>query len=186
MSTVARFSFDQYELMIEAGAFAGKHRQRVELIRGEIRQMSPIGAPHARFVDLLTRLSIELLPESRAWVRIQSTLAIPALDSAPEPDVLWLAPRDYSERHPEPQDALLVIEVADTTLALDLGEKALLYAEAGIVEYWVVNLIDRCVEVFREPSASGYSSHTTLRGNDEVRPVAFSDLALRPAALVKP
>jgi Uma2 family endonuclease len=183
MSSVAHFTLAQYELMARAGAFDGKHHQRVELIRGEIRQMTPIGFGHATVVDRLSRWSFESLPAQRAWVRIQGTLTIPALESAPEPDVLWLVPKDYSQGHPQPEDVLLLIEVAESSLGEDTGEKAQLYTEAGITDYWVVNLVDRCVEVFREPQPTGYQSRQTRRGDDPIHPLAFPDVVFRPAAL---
>lgn len=183
MSTVAHFTLAQYELMAEAGVFDGKHGQRVELIRGEIREMTPIGIQHGDVVDRLTRWSIENLPAERAWVRIQGTLTVPALESAPEPDVLWLVPKDYSQGHPGPEDVLLLIEVAESSLAEDTGEKAQLYAEAGIADYWVVNLVDNCVEVFRDPQPSGYTSRQTRRSDEEIRPLALPDVALKPSAL---
>jgi len=183
MSSVAHFTLAQYELMAEAGVFDGKHRQRVELIRGEIREMTPIGIGHAAAVDRLSRWSIENLPARRAWVRIQGTLTVPALESAPEPDVLWLVPKDYSEGHPEPEDVLLLIEAAESSLAEDTGEKALLYAEAGIADYWVVNLVENCVEIFRDPQPTGYQSREIRRVDEEIRPLAFPDVALKPSAV---
>jgi len=183
MSSVAHFSLAQYELMAEAGAFDGKHHQRVEFIRGEIREMTPIGIQHGDVVDRLTRWSIENLPADRAWVRIQGTLTVPALESAPEPDVLWLVPKDYSQGYPEPEDVLLLIEVAESSLAEDTGEKARLYAEAGIQDYWVVNLVEDCVEIFRNPRSSGYQSREIRRGEEELRPLAFPEVVLKPSAL---
>ncbi len=185
MSTTAHFTLAQYELMAKAGVFDGKHHQRVELIRGEIRQMTPIGTQHAMVVDWLSRWSFESLPAERAWVRIQGTLTMPALQSAPQPDVLWLVPKDYSQAHPQPGDVLLLIEVAEASLAQDTGEKAQLYAEAGIVDYWVVNLVDRCIEVFRDPQPDGYQSRQTWRGEEQVCPLAFPETALQPAVLFR-
>lgn len=183
MSSVAHFTLAQYELMAEAGVFDGKHRQRVEFIRGEIREMTPIGIGHAAVVDRLSRWSFEHLPARRAWVRIQGTLTVPVLESAPEPDVLWLVPKDYSQGHPEPEDVLLLIEVAESSLAEDTGEKARLYAEAGIADYWVVNLVENCVEIFRNPGPSGYQTHEMCRGDREIRSLAFSDIVLKPSAM---
>jgi len=186
MSTVTRFTLEQYELMAEAGVFDGKHRQRVELIRGEIRQMAPIGIRHGAVVDRLARLSIELLPSERAVVRIQGMLTAPALESAPEPDVLWLAPKDYYQGHPKPEDVLLLIKVAESSLTGDTGEKADLYGEAGIADYWVVDLSDDSVEVFRDPRPSGYQSHEKRRGKDELCPLAFPEVVLSPSMLFRP
>jgi len=186
MSVVTHFTLEQYELMAEAGVFDGKHRQRVELIRGEIRQMTPIGIRHGAVVDRLNRLSIDLLPQGSAVVRIQGMLTLPALESAPEPDVLWLAPKDYFRGHPEPEDVLLLIEVAESSLSQDLGDKARLYAEAGIADYWVVNLSSDSVEVFRDPQAGGYRSRQTRQGDEEIRPLAFPEVVLRPSVLFRP
>ena len=186
MSTVARFTLAQYELMVESGAFDGKHHQCVEFVRGEIRGMSPISPKHAWAVDWLNAWSFENTDRADVIVRIQSTAHIPELESAPEPDVLWLVNRDYSRQHPEPADILLLIEVADGSLAYDTGEKAQLYAEAGIPEYWVVNLIDHCVEVFREPRPAGYTTHQTHRGDEEIHPRAFAGVAIKPSILFKP
>lgn len=186
MSSVAHFSLAQYMLMAEAGVFDGKHHQRVELIRGEIREMTPIGTPQCEVVDRLTRWSIDNLPAERAWVRIQGTLTLPALESAPEPDVLSLVPKDYSQGHPGPGDVLLLIEVAGSSLAEDTGEKAQLYAEAGIEDYWVVNPVDNCVEVFRDPQPTGYQSREIRRGDEQIRPIAFPDVVLEPSIVFAP
>ena len=183
MSSVAHFSLAQYELMVEAGAFDGKHHQRVEFIRGEIREMSPISPKHAFTVDWLNAWSFDNTDRRRVIIRIQSTARIPELESAPEPDVLWLVKKDYSTRHPEPDEILLLIEVAESSLAEDTGEKARLYAEAGIADYWVVNLVDDCIEVFRSPQSSGYQSHQTCRGEEQIRPLAFPEVVLKPSAL---
>jgi hypothetical protein len=186
MSVLTRFTLEQYELMAEAGVFDGKHRQRVELIRGEIRQMPPIGIRHGAVVDRLNQLSADLLPRGAAVVRIQGMLEMPELESAPEPDVLWLAPGDYFRRHPLPEDVLLLIEVAESSLVGDIGEKARLYAEAGIADYWVVDLVKDCVDVFREPGPVGYQRRERRRGDEEIRPLAFDDVVITPSMLFGP
>lgn len=183
MSSVAHFSLAQYETMVESGAFDGEHHQRVEFIRGEVREMTPIGIRHGAVVDRLNRWSVELLSSDQADVRIQGTLKASALQSAPEPDVLWLVPKNYFQGHPEPEDVLLLIEVSESSLGYDTGEKAQLYAEAGIAEYWVVNLVENSIEVFRTPQPSGYQSHEIRRADDEVRPLAFPDVLLKPSVL---
>lgn len=186
MSVVARFSLEQYELMAEAGVFERKPRQRVELIRGEIREMAPIGIRHGAVVDRLNHLSMELLPRGAAVVRVQGMLTAPVQESAPEPDVLWLAPKDYFQGHPKPEDVLLLVEVAESSLSQDTGEKALLYAESGIADYWVVNALDEYVEVFRDPSANGYRSRRICWGDEAMRPLAFADVVITPAMLFRP
>lgn len=186
MSTVAHFTLAQYELMARAGAFDGNHHQRVEFIRGEIREMSPIDPRHASIVDWLNAWSFENTDRRQVIIRIQSTARIPELESAPEPDVLWLVKKDYSTRHPEPAEILLLIEVAESSLAEDTSEKAQLYAETGIADYWVVNLVEQCVEVFRDPQPSGYQSRQIGRGEEEIRPLAFPDVVLKPSIVLRP
>jgi len=87
MSTLAHISLVQYELMVDAGAFSGKCRQRIELIRGELRQMNPIGTWHANIVDLLIEWSGESVAKDQVRIRCQAPLRIPTLDSSPEPDL---------------------------------------------------------------------------------------------------
>jgi Uma2 family endonuclease len=112
MSTVAHFSLDHYEHMVEVGAFSGQFEKRVELIRGEIVQMPPINIAHANCVTLITEWSFQAAPLDRIMIRIQNPIRIPANNSEPKPDVVWVGRNEYS-RHPEPADILLVIEVAD-------------------------------------------------------------------------
>lgn len=181
MSTIARISLDQYEQMIAAGVFEPRESNRIELIRGELRKMSPIGPDHDDAVDYLNEWSMQSKPAG-VRVRIQSSVALPKLKSVPEPDVAWLT-RKLSGRRPQPADVLLIIEVARSTLKFDRGEKARLYAKSGIRDYWVVNLPDRCVEVYRDPLRSRYQSLTTHTRGEQVRLLAFPDIALDVSAL---
>jgi Uma2 family endonuclease len=182
MTAPARISLPQYELMIQHGVFDGRYHQRVELVRGEIRQMNPIGIEHATAVNVLNEWSIREADRRRVLVSVQNPIFLPDSDSAPEPDVAWLVRKRYTS-HPLPEDVLLVIEVADTTLAEDREEKAPLYAEAGIAEYWVVNLIDKCVEVFRDPVDGAYRRVDKHAGDAAISPSKFPDLALRPGSV---
>jgi Uma2 family endonuclease len=116
-------------------------------------------------------------------VRVHNSIGIPDQESTPEPDVVWVVRRDYSRGRPTAADVLLLIEVAESSLAYDAGEKADLYAATGIADYWVVNLPDRCIEVRREPVGGRYRSLKTHLGDDEVRPLAFPDAALKPGSL---
>jgi Uma2 family endonuclease len=183
MSTTAHFSLPQYELMLEAGIFDGEHLRRVELIRGEIRDMNPIGVPHAMMVNELNDWSTRVLPSEAVWISVQNPIRIPSSQSAPQPDVAWIERKDYPDGHPLPDDVLLLIEVGDSTLASDCGDKAQLYAEAGIKDYWVVALEQREIHIFREPSADGYQSKLVVRGDGELRPLAFDDAVLKPSQL---
>jgi Uma2 family endonuclease len=173
MSTVANFTLEQYERMVEAGAFDGRLRQHVEFIRGEIREMNPIGSYHAQVLGDLTDWSYEVTPRNQIAIRVQTTLRIPLSNSAPEPDLIWVRRRNYSQKHPEPADVLLLIEVADTSLAEDRGEKRELYAEASIADYWVVNLIDQTIEVYRQPVGNVYQWTDIFVPGDIVTPLAL-------------
>lgn len=173
MSTVANFTLEQYERMVEAGAFDGRLRQHVEFIRGEIREMNPIGSFHAQVLSDLTDWSYEVVPRQEIAIRVQTTLRLPLQTSAPEPDLLWVRRRNYAQKHPEPKDVLLLVEVAESSLAEDRGEKLELYAEAGISDYWIVNLLDQTIEVYRQPSGRSFLSSGTLGAGGLIAPLAL-------------
>jgi Uma2 family endonuclease len=183
VNTITQLSLAEYDCMIEAGVFDRRERRRLEFIRGEIREMNPIGSMHEVIVDQLNEWSIESLPKGKVWVRVQNSIALPSLESAPEPDIVWVARRDYSQGRPTADDVLLVIEVADSSLSYDCGEKADLYAAAGIADYWIVNVPNRLIEVCRVPEAGGYRSRQSRSGDDEIRPLAFPQLSVRPSML---
>src|SRR6185312_6222346 len=104
---------------------------------------------------------------------------------AAQPDLAWVARRDYSPGHPEHPDVFLVIEVADSSVLYDCGEKADLYASARIADYWVVNIPDRSVEVFRQPGDGRYRNHEVFKAGDEIHPLAFPLVTL-PVSLLFP
>ena len=140
MSTTTRITLEQYDEMIRRGDFEPREEHHVELIYGEISRMNPINPPHDDAVEELNIWSFEVLPPKAARVRVQGAFGIPFLDSVPQPDLAWLRWNRYVRQRPTPEDVLLVIEVADSSLAKDRGLKARLYAEAGIADYWIVNL----------------------------------------------
>jgi Uma2 family endonuclease len=162
--------------MVEAGIFGPG--DRLELIEGEILTKSPQNSLHFTGIQLVTealREAFRLLP---VVVRVEGPLAITE-DSEPEPDVAVVAGKSLREyRQAHPQTALLVVEVADSSLAFDRGRKRALYARAGIPEYWVLNLIDATLEVYREPEGDRYRSAVTLGPGDRVRPVAAPGSAI--------
>jgi len=170
---------DEYYRMGEAGLFTD---QRVELIDGEILTMSPMKAAHAAGVQLTASVLTTVFGVGYC-VRVQLPLFL-ADDSEPEPDIAVVSgsPRDYAIEHP--RTALLVIEVSESTLAFDRGRKSELYAEAGVDEYWVVNLIDRCLEVFREPAGNTYQSKAKHAPDDSVCPLAMPGQSIRVADLL--
>ncbi len=136
--------------------------------------MGPQYAPHASTVDRLNELFLPRLV-GLARVRIQLPLAL-SDDSEPEPDVAVVALGDYDEEHP--RTALLVIEVSDSSIRKDRELKPAIYAEAGILDYWIVNLRDRTIEVHREPRSGQYQRVRTCAEGEIVTPLAFSDLSL--------
>ena len=171
-----RFTRAEYYRMAEAGIL-GEH-DRVELIKGEIVEMSPIGRRHKAFVGNLAQLLMVRLV-GRAVVWVQSSIAL-AEDTEPQPDlaVLRRGAVSYKERDAWAQDALLVIEVADSSLAYDRSTKLRLYAEAGIPEYWVVDCTAETVEVHRGPSPDGYRDVRLVAGVATLTLPAFPDVEL--------
>jgi Uma2 family endonuclease len=171
-----RFTVDQYHRMAEAELF---HPDcRVELVDGDIFEMSPIGSWHAGVVNVLTHRFVSGL-DDRAVVHVQNPAQLDAY-SEPQPDVMLLKPRTdfYRHAHPGPEDALLLVEVSDTSLLHDRGRKLRLYARAGVPEVWVVNRKADAIEIFRDPSADGYRKVFTRGRGEELTPAAFPDLSL--------
>jgi Uma2 family endonuclease len=152
--------------------------ERVELIRGEIVEMSPLNVAHVLCVNRLTALLVTRLV-GQAMVSIQNPIQLDDF-SLPQPDIaIWKLPSDeFRGRLPGPSEVLLVIEVADTSVSRDRRVKARLYAEAGIVEYWLVNLPERRVEVYREPLPDGYRATVRFRLGEALSPLAFPDMVV--------
>jgi Uma2 family endonuclease len=183
MSTVTHLTIAEYDRMIAAGAFDPREQNRLELIYGELREMTPIGSEHEVIVDYLNEWSIRELPRGKVWVRVQNSIGIPILDSAPEPDLTWVTRRDYRRGRPTAEDVLLVIEVSESTLRFDLGKKAGLYAAAGICDYWVVDVADHSIVVHRDPAGGRYREVRTYRESDELQPLRMPEVKLCPASL---
>jgi Uma2 family endonuclease len=166
-----RFTVDEYEQMTDIGILNENHR--VELIRGEIIEKMAIGDQHAARVNKLNRLVGRTLGDA-ALVSIQNPIRLP--DSEPEPDVALLRPQEdyYASGKPGPADILLVIEVSDSTLDFDRDVKLPMYADAGISEYWIVNLVDETLEVYRQPMPGGtYGEVRVLRAGQDVEIAAL-------------
>ena len=180
-ATRRRFTRAEYRRMGEVGIL--REDDRVELIRGEIVEMSPPGRRHKAFVINLAQLLIVRLA-GRALVSVQSGVVL-AEDSEPEPDlgVLRHRPVPYKEREAHADDVLLLIEVADSSLAYDRYTKLRLYAESGIPEYWVVDCTAETIEVYRTPSADGYPDVSRVAGAATVTLSAFPDVALTTAEI---
>jgi len=148
------WTVDEYEEIIERGIL--DEDDRVELIRGEIVEMSPIGYRHMNCVINLDAL-FHRLPEEEVTVSVQNPLQLPD-NSVPQPDVALLNGhrRRYSGRRATSADAILVVEVSDATLNTDRSVKLPLYAEAGITEAWIANLDGDIVEVYSDPVSGQY------------------------------
>ncbi|MEJ0040522.1 MAG: Uma2 family endonuclease [Gammaproteobacteria bacterium] len=155
-----RITVAEYHRMAEDGSFAPD--ARVELIDGVIIDMPPIGSPHAGTVTELHTLLSRAVGE-RAMVRSQLPIQL-GDNSEPQPDFALVAPRKgfYKDRHPTADDTLLVIEVSDSTLSDDLRSKMVFYARHGIREYWVVDIGNRQLHVFRSPAGTGYEQASSL------------------------
>jgi Uma2 family endonuclease len=172
-----RFSVDEYYEMARAGILG--EDDRVELIAGEIVEMSPIGRRHAACVDRLNHF-IARQVGAAAIVRVQSPVRLSEV-SEPEPDVALLHPRTdfYAADHPAPGDVFLIVEVAETSSRFDRLVKMPLYATSGIRECWLVDLEEGTVTVYREPAPEGYRRVQVTQRGDRVGPEALSEVELR-------
>jgi len=157
-------TLDEWRRLGEANIFPPE--SRLELFNGEILEMAPIGFNHAGHVIRLLNFFAPLVG-NKALINAQNPLQLGYL-SEPEPDFMLLKPNDdfYSSRHPNANDVLLLIEVADSSLSFDQNQKLRLYALHGIPEYWLLNLNDTCLEVYRHPNGEVYAEKTTLRAGD--------------------
>ena len=171
-----RLSSGVFHEMIEKGIFS--EDERVELIEGELAIMSPIGSEHMGIVNQLAEVLIRQL-KRRALVGVQGPIHLDE-HSEPQPDLILLTPRlDFYKRSlPRPADVLLVIEVADSSLAYDRTVKMPLYANASVSEAWIVNLIDRWIEVYRDPSPAGYTTLLKILPGKSIAPRAFADVVV--------
>jgi Uma2 family endonuclease len=177
---------EEYYRLCEEGWFDGRH---VQLIGGEIVEMAAQKNFRRAAIDL-TRDALVLAFGPGYWIRAQGTLDLSPL-SCPDPDIAVVpgSPRGCSQKNPT--SALLVAEVSDTTLAYDRGPKASLYAASGIADYWIVNLVDRRLEVHRdpvpdpaEPFGHRYQNVTHLLPTDTVTPLAAPQASLAVADLL--
>jgi Uma2 family endonuclease len=179
-----RISAGEYHRMGEAGIFGPD--ERVELLDGVLIAMPPIGPAHAFSVRALANIFAATFRE-RAVVDVQNPVSIePA--SEPQPDVMLLRPplARYGERLPVPADALLIVEVSDSTRAVDRGPKLAAYARAGVREVWIVDLKLGVVDVFTEPSGEDYARRGRFERGDQLSPSAFPDASLAVSEFLPP
>src|SRR5215213_4175153 len=163
-----RWTREEYERLVEEGFFHPE--ERLELVDGVIYEMTPQSSDHATGIRFIQR-ALRSLDGEGLDLRCQLPLAL-GLDSEPEPDLAVVPgdPEDYRDAHPT--TAVLVVEVADSSLLHDRKRKTSLYARAGIPEYWILNLTRSCLEVFRDPQDGAYTSRTVLRDGDSISPLA--------------
>lgn len=177
-----RFTAEEYHRLIEAGVF--DEDDRVELLDGEVIEVSPIGSRHGAAVRRATYILMRGLA-SEAIVSVQNPVRISDL-SEPQPDLALLKPRRdfYENSHPTPEDVLLILEVAETSAHYDRDVKAPLYAASSIPEVWVLDLSTGFLEVLRQPTPQGYRSILRLAGGERVAPLAFPEFPITVADLL--
>jgi Uma2 family endonuclease len=218
MSTILKLTAEEYDSMIEKGAF-DRLQRRIELIRGELREMNPAGPVHEDYIDYLNRWSVSSTEASECVVRVQSSIDLD--DSRPEPDIAWLKSGRYAQRRPQAADVLLIIEVADSSLPDDFGErqvnayqhaaqasvfgthslalracirvnshlplaleeKAGLYAQFNIAEYWVVDIQGRCIHVHQHSDGHRYQEVVQVSSGQTIAPSCKSSALLVLAEL---
>ena len=158
---------------------------RVELLDGQIIDMSPIGPFHGRVTKILNQF-FSAASQGRWIVSVQDPAQLDDY-SEPEPDIMLLKPSGdfYGERHPRPEDVFLLVEIADTSLERDQEEKLPAYASSGIAEVWIVGLNEQTIEVYRQPQFTGYSSKTILSAGDTASPQMFPDAKVDVGELLK-
>jgi Uma2 family endonuclease len=176
------FSVDEYDRMVEVGIL-GKE-DHVELIEGEILEMSPIGSRHEACVD---RAAALLLPPllGHSIVRVQGSIRLGDY-SRPQPDLILLQQRKdyYAAGGAVTRDAFLVIEVSESSIQYDRGPKLRVYARHGVHEVWIEDLTTDTLLVFRDPESGAYKIQLTLQKGDSVAPLAFPELVLSISSLL--
>jgi Uma2 family endonuclease len=177
--TTAKWTIDEYHQLVESGILDDR---RVELLKGIIVEMPPEGMPHAVYCTDAVEYLRQLLG-NKAAVREGHPITLPN-DSEPEPDIAIVAApnRQYLAHHPYPADIFWLIEYSNTTLVKDLNYKKQVYAEAGIIEYWVVNLRSLELIVFRDLAIDTYRSELTL-ATGNISPLSFPDLQIEVTKL---
>lgn len=172
--TTAKWTIEDYHRMVDAGIL---NDRKVELLKGEIVEMAPEGKPHAHFSSRAGTHLVQLLGDL-AMVRPAKPITLPN-DSEPEPDIAIVQALgdEYLEHHPYPENIFWLIEYSDSSLNKDLEIKSKVYAEVNIPEYWVVNLKQRWLVVFRTPIAGEYTSKATLTGGI-IQPIAFPNISV--------
>lgn len=177
-----RLTVHDYHRLGEAGVL--DEDDRVELLEGQLVDMSPIGPRHAFVIDLLNRILVSAVGD-RGWVRVQNPVVLDD-ESEPQPDIVVARPSagGYRGAHPRPDDVLLLIEVADSSFEFDSGAKRELYARAGIREFWIVDLTTNRVLVHRTPSGGSYADTRPVGSSGALQIEALPDIMIPAATLL--
>lgn len=176
-----RFSVDDYYKMIEMGMI--DDYERSEIIDGQMVPKMTIGDRHAAAVNRLNRLLAARLPES-ILLSIQNPLRISDFDE-PEPDVVLADLTKYDgNRHPRPEETILVVEVSDVSLKNDRDVKLPLYADAGIAEVWIVNLRDNVIEIHQDPSLGIYQQVKIFKSGGQATSIVLPELSIEVDAII--
>ena len=176
-----RFTYDEVMRMADAGVFERLDGWRAELIDGELIAVPPQSAPHVKWKTWLFRRLYAALPESD-WTVVTEAALQSGVMSGPEPDA-FVYPASIDYRAMRPDDVVFAAEVSYSSLNFDLDRKVALYAEAGIAEYWVFDIVNRKVVIHREPDGSAYRRVTTSSAPETISPTALPKLELRLADL---
>jgi len=175
------FTVEEYYKMAEVGIIPPD--ARVELINGEIIEMSPIKSNHAGHVRRINAFLNRVLAE-RAIIDIQNPIYIsPNIEPQPDIMILKLSPDFYTARHPKPEDVYLLIEVADSSVRYDQETKLPLYAHAGIAEVWILNLKKRCIQLYRHPQNGVYTVQEMAQDDDMLH-LPFFNVAIEASDLL--
>jgi Uma2 family endonuclease len=184
-NTLKRWTVQDYHRMSELGIL--DPTERTELIAGQILCMAAKGTPHVLALRLLSTTLDALLVNQPFFVSTQDPIQLDDF-SEPEPDLAIVQGTvlDYADHHPRPSEIALIVEVADSTLRQDCEIKDKLYAQAGITDYWVLDLKNRQLHIFRNPTPTGYTSHLILTEPNQITPLAFPHITLTLIDMLPP
>lgn len=179
MITLASWSVEEYHQMIKAGILSDR---QVELLEGKIIEMSPEAPLHRQINDSVAEY---LREQFKGYAKVYEAHPITLTNSEPEPDLalVKLPVSDYKSRHPSPSDIYLLIEISDSTLEKDLNQKQNIYAQAGILEYWVIDVKAKKLIVFQQPSPHNYELKQTYT-EGKIAPLAFQHISLSVTKLI--
>ena len=184
LATKYKFTVDEYVRLAEVGILGA--RDRIELLNGELIIMQVIGHRHSQAV---TNLIADLGEQTRRryMVSAQNPVELETY-SAPQPDITLVpySRRKTALRHPNPSEVLLIIEVANSSLQYDRGDKMRAYAAVGIREFWILNLEDDQLEIFRKPSGDEYLERSVVPADGTASPLAFPDVSISLSEIIPP